>query len=446
MEFLEDNPEFEINLQNYEENKKINKKSLKSIKYSELSSNKNSSKNSPIKEKNQNLLIDINIEKPNINLIKTPQQRESKETNTENSIIPSPTKSKSNNSSKILNLIKIKKTQKINKILGGIKSKNYYQLSPNTNLKLFGDLYPGPGHYYNPQIKIGQNQNLRYNNLYIRETEPNLSLKYKIIKDFYYNSKIGPGSYNPDNNFIYKSYSQNPKIFISQLERGPLFKINDSIGPGQYNLTKDYKLDTKDTKCNLTNQFKKPKILNINNGAQFSDKNSQIFITFNNNNYDNILNKRNSFDYENNLKKIKDKYDEKKSRGNSGKRFIGHKNFSWERVPDFSGINIKYDENKDLIQNEIIKYKKQNFNFENQFKLNQAKNKLMIDAAKKAQKEIESYNKLNIPLIQNVQRDVSLKGNHLPGPCYYKYINGTIEGDLIKLNKKIKNNSNKNWK
>ena len=445
MEFLEDNPNFEINLQNDEENKKTNKKTLKSIKYSGLTSSKNSSNNSPKKQKAENFLInDFNIAKQNINLIKTPQQRCSREIFSENSITHSPTKS--NNSSKILNLIKIKKTQKINNILGGLKSKNSYHLSPNTNLKLFGDLYPGPGQYYNPKANIGQSQNLRYNNLYIKETEPNLSLKYKIIKDFYYNSKVGPGSYNPDNNFTYKSYSQNPKIFISQLERGPLFKINDTIGPGQYNLSKDLK---KDSKSNLNNHFKKPKNLNINNGNLLSERNYKIFNTFNNNNYENILNSKNGFEYDNKLKQNRDKFDEKKNRGNSGKKYIrGTKNFSWERVTDFSGINIKYNEkeNNNIMENDIFNYKRQNFNFENQFKLNQEKNKFNEDATRKIQREIERYNKLYIPLIQNVQRDISLKGNHLPGPCYYKYANGTIEGDLIKLNKKNKNSSNKNWK
>ena len=110
--------------------------------------------------------------------------------------------------------------------IDGLKSKNRYQLSPNTDLKLFGDLFPGPGQYYNPKMKIGQNQNFRYNNLYTKENEPNLTLKYKIIKDFYYNSKVGPGTYDPNDNIVYKSYAQNPKVFISQLERGPLFKIN----------------------------------------------------------------------------------------------------------------------------------------------------------------------------------------------------------------------------
>jgi hypothetical protein len=295
MEFLEDNPNFEINLQNYEESKKTSKKLLKSIRFSGMSSNRNSSNNSPRKEQNKDILMyNLNIEKPNLNIVKTPIHNENKEISSEKSVTESP--AKSSKPSQFLNLLKIKKTQKINSILDGLKSKNKYNLSPNTDLKLFGDLFPGPGQYYNPKMKIGQNQNFRYNNLYTKENEPNLTLKYKIIKDFYYNSKVGPGTYDPNNNIVYKSYSQNPKIFISQLERGPLFKINDTIGPGQYNLIKDYK---KDMKSKSINQFKN----DINNSTnipnniatQFPERNKlNIFNTFNNNNYDNLLNSKNS--------------------------------------------------------------------------------------------------------------------------------------------------------
>ena len=438
MEFFEDNPNFEINLQNYEENKKINKKLLKSIRFSGINSNKNSSKSSPKKEENQNIIIYNTItERANINIINTPNRSENKDNSSEKSITQSPTKS--NKSLYLLNLLKLKKTQKINNILEGLKSKNNYHLSPNTDLKLYGDLFPGPGQYYNPKVKIGQSQNFRYNNLYTKETEPNLTLKYKKIKDFYYNSKVGPGTYDPNNNIVYKSYSQNPKIFISQLERGPLFKINDTIGPGQYNLIKDYK---KDIKGNSTNQFKKPKSLNINIGTQFPERNNQIFNTFNNNNYDNILNASK------NLDKNIGKSEDKKSRGTSGKNHLRvHQNFSWKGIPDFSGISIKYNEpeNKN-IQNDKINYKKQNFNFENQYKLSQHKKDISEDIAKKLQKEISGYNKLFMPLIQNVQRDLILKGNHIPGPCYYKYVNNSIEGDMLRLNKRIKNSAYKKWK
>ena len=439
MEFLEDNPNLEINLQNKEENKKSNRKIFKPIKLSGMSPKRNSSKNSPKKEDNQNNLIHNVNEKPNINIINTPSHSDNKDISSIITITQSP--SKSHKSSHLLNILKMKKTERINHILEGLKTKNNYHLSPNTNLKLYGDLFPGPGQYYNPKVKIGQNQNIRYNNLYTKETEPNLSLKYKMIKDLYYNSKVGPGTYDPNNNIVYKSYSQNPKIFISQLERGPLFKINDNtIGPGQYNLIKDYK---KDIKFISTNQFKKRyNNLNINTGTQFPERNIRILNTFNNNNYESILNTSN------NLNTSREKLEEKKNRGSSGKNhFRVHQNFSWKGVPDFSGISIKYNEkdNKN-IENDIINYKKQNFNFENQFKLNQDKKDISQDASKQLQKEISGYNKLYMPLIQNVQRDLSLKGNHIPGPCYYKYVNDSIEGDMVKLNKRIKNSAYKKWK
>jgi hypothetical protein len=78
--------------------------------------------------------------------------------------------------------------------------------------------------------------------------------------------------------------------------------------------------------------------------------------------------------------------------------------------------------------------------------LNQEKKDISEESAKKLQKEILGYNKLYMPLIQNVQRDLSLKGNHIPGPCYYNYNNDSIEGDIMRLNKRIKKSAYKKWK
>ena len=135
---------------------------------------------------------------------------------------------------KSVDIKKDEKKEKINNILGGLKLKYNYQLSPYTDLKSFGDLTPGPGQYYNPDIKIGQGQNLRYNNLF-KDPEHDIALKYKLLKDNYYQSKIGPGTYNLNLGYEHKSYSQNPKTFLSKLERGPLFKITESVGPAYYN-------------------------------------------------------------------------------------------------------------------------------------------------------------------------------------------------------------------
>lgn len=456
MEFLEDNPNLEINLQSYEKNKKSNRKSFKSIRNNVNKLEQNYSISSLSKEQNQEIKDNFSIDKQNLNVINTPKNNENKETITDNSITQSP--SKLNKSAELI--LKMKKTQKINNILDELKSKNNYHLSPNIDLKSYGELYPGPGQYYNPDIKIGQSQNFRYNNLFIKDTEPNITLKYKKIKDFYYNSKVGPGSYNPNDGIIFKSYSKNPNIFISQLERTPLFKINNTLGPGQYNLSTDYtkKMKYKYTK---TNQFKKSKNeFNNSIGTQFTERDFQIFNTFNNMKNDNILNiklNRNKDNINNNLdnsldnslNKSIDKSEGKKSRGTSGRNYnIGHRNFSWKGRPDFSKIGIRYneDDNKNIIQNDNINYIKQNFNFENQYKLNQEKNKFLLDSSKRIKKELNDYNKLFMPLIQNVQRDLSLKGNHIPGPSYYKYVNNSIEGDMLKLSKRMKNNSYKEWK
>jgi hypothetical protein len=277
MEFFEENPNFEINLKSNEENGKTNKKSINSLRTSGIKSNKTS----PKKEKNQDILMyNINMDKEEIDIIGNSKNNENKGIATDNDV--SLSQSKSNKSDELL--LKLQKLRKINNLMGELRTKNDYQLSLNTNLKLFGELYPGPGQYYNPDVKVGQSSNYRYHNLY-KDTEPNLTLKYKMIKDYYYNSKVGPGSYNPDNGVIYKSHSQNPKIFISRLGRTPLFKNNNTIGPGQYNLAKDYK---KENKAQLTNQFKTRSKLNQNTGTQFSQKVS-IFNTFNNNNFDNIF-------------------------------------------------------------------------------------------------------------------------------------------------------------
>jgi hypothetical protein len=307
------------------------------------------------------------------------------------------------------------KKQKINNILGELKLKYNYQLSPSTDIKSFGELIPGPGQYYNPEIKIGQGQNLRYNNLF-KDPELDLTLKYKILKDNYYQSKIGPGTYNLNNG--YKSYSQNPKTFISKLERGPLFKISDSVGPGYYNLGK--------SSTKRKNRDNNIKIKNVNKN-KFILKTSPFF--------------------EPNDIKVVHAYNKDNKNLNGKISFKGHKNFSWKGISDFSGLGIKVakTENKEMIKNDNkIEYKNQEFNFDNQKKLN--KKKFSRTTRKIILKEISEYNKVNEPLIQYVPKDVVPKGNHLPGPCYYNYTNDSIEGDIKNLNKKYNNKANKKWK
>ena len=138
-----------------------------------------------------------------------------------------------------------------------------------------------------------------------------------------------------------------------------------------------------------------------------------------------------------------------KSKVLSGKiSFKGHKNFSWKGISDFSGLGIKSisNENKEMFKDDKIKYKNQFFNFNNQNKLNIQKNKFSKTTKKLILKEISEYNKINKPLIDYVPKDVVLKGNHLPGPCYYNYVNDSIEGDIKILNKKNKKNLLHKWK
>ena len=292
---------------------------------------------------------------------------------------------------KSVDIKKDEKKEKINNILGGLKLKYNYQLSPYTDLKSFGDLTPGPGQYYNPDIKIGQGQNLRYNNLF-KDPEHDIALKYKLLKDNYYQSKIGPGTYNLNLGYEHKSYSQNPKTFLSKLERGPLFKITESVGPAYYNPD--------------NSQIKK-EIHNSNNNKKRSKDKSKFIL------------KTEPFFQPNNVKIIKPSNN--KNRGLSGKiSFKGHKNFSWKGISDFSGLGIKFskNENKEMTKDDKIVYKNQEFNFDNQKKLGNKKNKFSKTTKKIIQKEISEYNKLNKPLIDYVPKDVVLKGNHLPGPCY----------------------------
>ena len=405
MEYLEENPNFEINTKKNMKSTNSDKNIKKQIskKESKLLPDKNSAKNSSPSLSNSNIVNS----KDNIlkhNNMQKQNKRSAKSKVSDISIF-----SKNSN-----NQIDEKK-QKINNILGELKLKYNYQLSPSTDIKSFGELIPGPGQYYNPEIKIGQGQNLRYNNLF-KDPELDLTLKYKILKDNYYQSKIGPGTYNLNNG--YKSYSQNPKTFISKLERGPLFKISDSVGPGYYNLGK--------SSTKRKNRDNNIKIKNVNKN-KFILKTSPFF--------------------EPNDIKVVHAYNKDNKNLNGKISFKGHKNFSWKGISDFSGLGIKVakTENKEMIKNDNkIEYKNQEFNFDNQKKLN--KKKFSRTTRKIILKEISEYNKVNEPLIQYVPKDVVPKGNHLPGPCYYNYTNDSIEGDIKNLNKKYNNKANKKWK
>ena len=410
MESLKENSSLDINMKNNKQNDQSKK--ILNPKLSEheikLNPEKNSLKNSSSSNQNINMFNknDNNLK----NVFRQRQNKISAKSKLSNFSSNNPNKS---NESK-----KDEKKQIINDILGELKLKYNYQLSPNTDLKSFGDLTPGPGQYYNPEIKIGQGQNLRYNNLF-KDPEQDLTLKYKLLKDNYYQNKVGPGTYNLNSG--YKSYSQNPRTFISKLERGPLFKIKDSVGPGYYNLTKNYNI----------------KSIHIDNNNNIKKKSKNKFIL-----------KTEPFFQQNNINIINDNNLNRNKAFNGKISFKGQKNFSWKGISDFSGLGIKISKsgNKEMTKDDKIEYKNQEFNFDNQKKLNRKKNKFSKTTKKIILKEISEYNKINKPLIDYVPKDVVLKGNHLPGPCYYNYTNDSIEGDIQLINKKNKLNKLKKWK
>ena len=410
MESLKENSSLDINMKNNKHNDQSKK--ILNPKLSEheikLNPEKNSLKNSSSSNQNINM-----FNKNDNNLKNVFRQRQNKiSAKSKLSNFSSNNLNKSNESKKD------EKKQIINDILGELKLKYNYQLSPNTDLKSFGDLTPGPGQYYNPEIKIGQGQNLRYNNLF-KDPEQDLTLKYKLLKDNYYQNKVGPGTYNLNSG--YKSYSQNPRTFISKLERGPLFKIKDSVGPGYYNLTKNYNI----------------KSIHIDNNNNIKKKSKNKFIL-----------KTEPFFQQNNINIINDHSLNRNKAFNGKISFKGQKNFSWKGISDFSGLGIKISKsgNKEITKDDKIEYKNQEFNFDNQKKLNRKKNKFSKTTKKIILKEISEYNKINKPLIDYVPKDVVLKGNHLPGPCYYNYTNDSIEGDIQLINKKNKLNKLKKWK
>ena len=406
MEYLEDNPNFEINTKDKLKTEKSNKilNNHLSEKENKVLSANNLIKNSSTSISNSNIANNSKDSIVKNNHLHKKNKSSAKSISSNYSI-----------SSKNQNNQIDEKKQKINNILGELKMKYNYQLSPSTDLKSFGELIPGPGQYYNPEIKIGQGQNLRYNNLF-KDPELDLSLKYKKMKDNYYQSKIGPGTYNLNNE--YKSYSQNPRTFISKLERGPLFKISDSVGPGYYNLTKSLNKKQKN-----------------DNNIKIRNKNKNKFVL-----------KTSPFFEPNDIKIEQTTNINKNLNGKIS--FKGHKNFSWKGISDFSNLGIKETktENKEMTKNDNkIEYKNQEFNFDNQQKLN-IKKRFSKTTKKIILKEISEYNKINEPLIQYVPKDVVPKGNHLPGPCYYSYTNDSIEGDMKRLNKKYNINIKNKWK
>ena len=136
MENLHNNPNFEKN-QN-----KIGKKSQTNInseqklptKENQPISENNSIKNSPVPAPDLNIVNKHNINFPNI--------KEQSHSKVSAGSIVSNNSLSSRNPNKSDELHKDIKKQKINNILGGLKLKYNYRLSPSTDLKSFGELLP----------------------------------------------------------------------------------------------------------------------------------------------------------------------------------------------------------------------------------------------------------------------------------------------------------------
>lgn len=213
-------------------NKNNNNKIILKSKLNELKKDKRRSKlySSLPKIKKNNVKLDVKFKFHPTSLNPT------KNLQTENN-----QNSKNKNNPLIIssNTSKKERSRIVKSILNEIKRKPNYNSpkSSNTNLNLFGELYPGPGDYDIGINDIGSSHNLRYKNLF-----SNNSHRYKNINK-YYERNVGPGSYNLIDNFNYVSYAQNPKVFISSLER-PSFinenEINKNVGPGTYNIDSSF--------------------------------------------------------------------------------------------------------------------------------------------------------------------------------------------------------------
>jgi hypothetical protein len=154
-------------------------------------------------------------------------------------LIESQKSNKNNNTTIESDSSKMERSLVVKGILDQIrrKSKDINPKSTNTNLKIFGEMFPGPGAYDLNRDNIGNSHNLRYKNLFI--SNPN-SNKY-----FYINQNtdrnVGPGSYNP-------KYIQNPKGFISSLGRASIFnetESNKDVGPGSYDVSSSFDIGYK---------------------------------------------------------------------------------------------------------------------------------------------------------------------------------------------------------
>ena len=156
-----------------------------------------------------------------------------------NDILIESQKSNKNNITTESDSSKMERSLVVKRILDQIrrKEKDINPKSSNTNLKIYGEMFPGPGAYDLNKDNIGNSHNLRYKNLFLHNSNSN--------KYFYLNQNtdknIGPGSYNP-------KYIQKPKGFISSLGRASIFnetESNEDVGPGSYDVSSSFDMGHK---------------------------------------------------------------------------------------------------------------------------------------------------------------------------------------------------------
>ena len=256
----------------------------KNLKYNELKNNPHKKKLilSYSKLKKTSKKVDVKFKFPKISLIiqstTTPSENVDDNKNIIEKKINKGIQSDEDSSKKERSLI-------VQNYLDQIRRKsnnnNHNPKSSNTNLKLYGELFPGPGYYNLNKDDIGNRHNLRYKNLFINNVK-----KYNNLEK-YFERNIGPGTYNPTENFNYISYSQNPKIYISSLER-PSFinenEINKNVGPGSYEVYSSF--DKKKKRLNsLSNSIKidkNEKIKKLIENELDSNNNTNFFKKFQN--------------------------------------------------------------------------------------------------------------------------------------------------------------------
>ena len=332
------------------QNRNNNNHLISKSKISELKKNKRKSYSSLPKIQKNNVKVNVIFKFQQLSLNHT-KNFQTENNNKNNGL---------NNSIIILNNSSRKERSLIVKnILNEIKRKTNENSpkSSNTNLNSYGELYPGPGTYDIMKNDIGIMHNIRYKNLFA-----NNSHRYKNVNKLQ-ERNIGPGSYNPTENFNFISYAQNPKVYISSLER-PSFinenEINKNVGPGTYEVDSCFQRNNiKKIKNNLTKlDNKKHKLqkwlkneLNMKNNTNFFNlENNKKFINMKKNNKNYAFNGQNKI-FEKSIgdDDVNFKNKQFNSIQNSGKnihkKYLLDKNKSKRKC--YTNNNIEYNFNKD---------------------------------------------------------------------------------------------------